>query len=91
MAAPARKRSNQRRSRPKRPVVDIWNAPAELPPVEPISIPSEVGALLQSLGEPPLSNPTAAGHYFTAVVERSAAVARALAFAAGVIDEVDAR
>ena len=64
------------------PVVDIWRTPQPLPDVEPITIPDEVGALLRSLGDPPLiDGSVTASHYFTAVLERAAAVAAALASA----------
>lgn len=72
--------SNQRRKNQNRPKpVDIWKKPPPLPPVEPVVVASEVGALLRSLGDPPMTGGTAAGHYFIAVAERAAFVARALA------------
>ncbi len=45
----------------------------------------EVGALLRSLGDPPIHGGTAAGHYFNAVAQRSAAVAIALALSADLL------
>ena len=58
---------------------DLWRTPPSLPEVNPIAMPHEVGSVLRSLGDPPMHNGAAAGHYFNAVVQRSAAVAIALA------------
>lgn len=64
----------------------MWADPPPLPPVEPIVIPNEVDALLRSLGEAPaIGGSTIADRYFHAVVERTAAVARALALSADVL------
>ena len=79
-------RNSRRRPQGKRPVaVDVWRAPEELPPVDKIDEPTDVGALLRSLGDPPIGNGSAAGHYFNAVVERAAAVALALAVSADLL------
>jgi len=90
MNQPRRRRSGRNRSprgRPPKPV-DIWRTPGPLPPVEPITIPEEVGALLRSLGDPPaIGGNVVTGHYFSAIVERAAAVAAALAVSAGVLAE----
>jgi len=90
MNQPRRRRSGRNRSprgRPPKPV-DIWRTPGPLPPVEPITIPEEVGALLRSLGDPPtIGGSVVTGHYFSAIVERAAAVAAALAVSAGVLAE----
>ena len=78
-----RNRPNQtRRPAPtKRPTaVDIWRDPGALPDIEPIAIPPEVGALLRSLGDPPMVDGAAAAQAFGAVLERAAAIAAALAF-----------
>jgi hypothetical protein len=64
---------------------DLWRQAPDLPAVEPISLPHEVGALLRSLGDPPLHNGAAAGRYFSVVVERAAAVAVALSVSADVL------
>ena len=83
-------RNARRRQQGKRPAaVDVWRAPAELPPVDKIAEPTDVGALLRSLGDPPIGNGTAAGHYFNAVVERAAAVALALAVSADLLSTDD--
>jgi hypothetical protein len=54
----------------------------EPPPVEDIRIASDPGALLRSLGPPPLTGQGAtAEHYLAAVVARAAGLAAALAAA----------
>jgi hypothetical protein len=68
---------------------DLWRAAPDLPEVEPIALPHEVGALLRSLGDPPMNNGAAAGRYFSVVVERAAAVAVALAVSADVLAHQD--
>jgi hypothetical protein len=87
MSTNQRTRPNQRRRPPsKRPAaVDIWRPAKPLPEVEPISVPPEVGALLRSLGDPPVTGGTKAAHYFNAVIERAAAVAIALAVSADLL------
>jgi hypothetical protein len=57
---PQRTGTNRRRKPPpKRPgAVDIWRVPAELPASEPIAVPQDVGALLRSLGDPPMRDGT---------------------------------
>jgi hypothetical protein len=88
MNQPQRKRSKQRRTaQPKRRTpVDIWRTPDPLPDVEPIIVPDEVGALLRSLGDPPtIAGGVTASHYFTAVLERAASVAAALALSADLL------
>lgn len=84
---PQRARANRRRQpHNRRPsTVDLWQTPPALPALEPIAVPREAGALLRSLGDPPMSNGTAAGHYFVAVIERTAAVAAALALSADLL------
>jgi hypothetical protein len=89
MSRPQRPRPNQRR-RPqsKRPTpVDIWRVPRPLPEIERIAVSRDVGALLRSLGDPPMNNGHLAGHYFNAVIERAAAVAGALALSADLFAE----
>jgi hypothetical protein len=85
MNQPQRKRPKQRRAaQPPRPNhVDIWRTAQPLPDVEPITVPDDVGALLRSLGDPPtIAGSVIASHYFTAVIERAAAIAAALALSA---------
>ena len=44
---------------------------------------------MRSLGDPPMNNGNAAGHYFAAVVERAAVVAVALALGADLLAGAD--
>ena len=54
--------------------------------VEPVAAPHDVGALLRSLGDPPsIGGSNKAAHYFDAVLERSAAIAIALATSADLL------
>lgn len=80
---------NQRRPKPARPA-DIWADTPELPAVEPIVIPNGVDALVRSLGDgPSIGGSTVLDGYVIAVVERTAAVARALAISADVLANPD--
>jgi hypothetical protein len=89
MNGPQRRRTNQGRRPPaKRPVsVDIWRDPGPLPDIEPIAVPPEAGALLRSLGDPPMLDGSAASHVFTSVIQRAAAIAAALALSADLLAE----
>lgn len=81
-------RGRRRQRRGGKPLAvrdDIWRDHPPVPEVEPIPEPRDVGALLKSLGEPPLHNGAAAQLFFTNAVERSAAVALALTLAADVL------
>ncbi len=93
MNQPPRSRNHQKRRPTKRSGqqhhVDLWRTPPALPEVEPIAVPNEVGAMLRSLGDPPMNNGAAAGRYFSVVIERAAAVAVALALSADVLAEAD--
>jgi hypothetical protein len=64
---------------------DLWRAPGPMPDVVPIEAPRDVGALLRSLGDPPVHGGTAIAHYVAAVAERAAAVAVALALSVDVL------
>jgi hypothetical protein len=87
-----RRRPNQRgtnQAKP-RPSVDVWRTPDPLPDVEPVAVPHEVGALLRSLGDPPMiGGSVAPGYYFKAVIERAAAIAIALALSADLLTQPD--
>ena len=61
-AAARRKGQPQKRQAPKVP--DLWRTPSPLPEAEPIEMPTEVGSLLQSLGDPPTHNGASAALYF---------------------------
>ena len=91
MNRPQRSRNNQRRRPPaKRPArVDIWHSPRPMPDIERIAIAHDAGAVLRSLGDPPMNNGHVAGHYFNAVIERAAGVAVALALSADLLAESD--
>ena len=80
--------NSQKRGGGKRPgAVDIWKVPGTLPETEPIAAPLEPGALIRSLGEPPMRDANAATDEFVAVVERAAAIAAALALSADLLAE----
>jgi hypothetical protein len=81
------KRKSKRGGQQHKP--DLWRESPPLPEVEPIAVPHEVGAMLRSLGDPPMNNGAAAGRYFSVVIERAAAVAVALAVSADVLDPGD--
>jgi hypothetical protein len=87
MKRPQQKRGNQRRKPQPRPPasVDIWRTPGPLPELEPVVVSHEVSALIRSLGEPPLHGSVPAADYFEKVVERSAAIAAALALSADLL------
>lgn len=86
MNQPAKQNARRRRPAPKKPhQVEVWRDGGELPELRKFEAPTEVGSLLRSLGDPPVGNGTAAGHYFNAVVERAAAVALALAVSADLL------
>ena len=94
MSRNPRRNNNQnpnRRPQQRRPAppVDVWANPGVLPEMEPIEIAPEVGAVLRSLGDPPMVNGSAAGEYFAEIVERAAAIAAALALSADVLDQGD--
>ncbi len=84
MNQPAKKRRPTRRTTARRPTTpfDPWLVPAPLPDIEQMPPPDNVAALLQSLGDPPLAGGGPLASYFSAVVERAAAVATALALSA---------
>ena len=73
---------------PKRAApIDVWRDPGELPDIEPIVVPPEAGALLRSLGDPPMLDGSTASKYFTTVVERASVIAAALALSADLLAE----
>jgi len=90
MNRPQRRSKQRRRPQAKRPATpDLWRIPAPLPEIEPITVSDDAGALLRSLGDPPMNNGHVSGHYFNAVIERAAAVAGALALSADLLAEPD--
>ena len=88
MSPQARTRGNQQRRKPQHkraPAVDLWRAPAEMPETQPIAVAHAPGALLRSLGDPPIHDGAAAAGYFGTVIDRAARVAAALAFSADLV------
>ena len=78
--------SNQRRRAPTtRGATDVWQQPAPLPDLEPVSPTSDATALLRSLGDLPLAGTTDVALHFAIVVERTAALAAALAISADLL------
>jgi hypothetical protein len=85
--APKKPRRNVRGRNPR---TELWRSVPPAPEPEPIRPAVDPTALVRSLGPPPLPGQTAyAEHYLAAVVERAAAMAGAVAAAAGVIAEQD--
>lgn len=81
-----RRGDQRRRSRSDQPAtIDIWRTPRPLPELQPIVTAPDPTALLASLGEPPLPGGTEVGRYFDSVIERSAAIATALALSADLL------
>ena len=90
MNRPRQRPNQRRRPQSKRSTpVDIWRVPRPLPEIERIAVSHDAGALLRSLGDPPMNNGHLAGHYFNAVIERAAAVAGALALSADLFVETE--
>ena len=93
--SPTRRRSNRKQSgnqpatRSRRTGADFWGRSNtdEAPAVERIRPTPEPGALVRSLGDPPLGpNPAAAQHHLSAVYEEAVRTAIALAAANGLLD-----
>ena len=84
MNQPRSKRRPTRRptSRRAKASGDPWLVPPPLPDAAPITTAGDVSALLRSLGDPPIAGSGHLASYFTAVAERAAAVATALALSA---------
>ena len=86
MAAPRRRSSPARRNQRRRsaPTRDFWGTEAPDDGVTTRIEPSDhPAALIESLGPPPFPGGAVAQHYFDAIYERAAALAFALATAAG--------
>lgn len=69
---------------------DIWRDPGALPDIEPVTVPSEAGAVLRSLGDPPMVDGSTAVKYFTTVIQRAAVIAAALALSADLLADPEA-
>lgn len=82
-----RKHGGSGGSAKQRPV-DMWQPVPALPDPSPIVPTSDPRVMLRSLGDPPLAGQGAvAEHYMGAVIDRAAALATALAAAAGLLAE----
>lgn len=79
--APQRSGNRRNSQRKKRTTAggDIWRPGGEIPPVTPIEVAEDAGALLRSLGEPPLPGGIDVSPYFQSAIQRSAPIAAALA------------
>jgi hypothetical protein len=81
-----RRRSGGGQGKPRQ--VDLWQPVPALPDPVPIEPTSDPRVLVRSLGDPPLAGQGAvAEHYLGAVLDRAAALATALAAAAGLLAE----
>lgn len=86
-----RRQPNRRRKNRKKKAVDpsvFWGDPDALPPADTmVRITPDPAAVVRSLGRPPLSGQyNVAEHYFTAVYDRSVALASALAAAGDLLE-----
>lgn len=85
-----RRKSNRRRRSPKLKASDLWKPVPPLADPEPITPASDPTLMLNSLGDLQLPGQgTAAEHYVSAVVERAAGLATALAAAANLLSVPD--
>lgn len=68
---------------------DFWGRPAEGPPTDRKVRPTiDPGAVVRSLGDPPLGpNPATAAHHLTAIYEEAVRAATALAAANGLLED----
>ncbi|HEV7863734.1 MAG TPA: hypothetical protein VGR20_13575 [Acidimicrobiia bacterium] len=68
---------------------DFWGRPGEGPPSDRKVRPTvDPGAVVRSLGDPPLGpNPATAAHHLTAIYEEAVRAATALAAANGLLDD----
>ena len=82
---PPRRGSQRGRATSTRAATHIWHRPATLPDLEPVSPVSDATALLRSLGDPPLTGTTDIAFHFAIVIERTAALAAALALSADLL------
>lgn len=79
---PSRQANQRQRAATKRAATDIWRQPAPLPDLEHVSPPDDATALIRSLGDPPLTGSTDVALQFAIVIDRTAAIAAALAHSA---------
>ena len=84
-----RKRSGRGRGTAPQPL-ELWKAVPEPPPAEPISPTEDPGAVIRSLGTPPLTGQAAvADQYLELAARKAASTATALAQAAGLLVDDD--
>jgi hypothetical protein len=86
MSSPRRRSSPARRNQRRRsaPARDFWGTENAAEGEDTLIAPSDdPTALIESLGPPPFPGGAVAQHYFDAIYERAAALAFALATAAG--------
>ena len=69
---------------------DFWGRPSEGPPSDRKVRPTvDPGAVVRSLGDPPLGpNPATAAHHLTAIYEEAVRAATALAAANGILEDL---
>lgn len=85
-----RRKGRSRRSRGRKPPVDIWRPVPQLADPQPVVPASDPTILVRSLGVPPLHGQSGvAEHYFAAAVERAAGLATALAASADLLATPD--
>jgi hypothetical protein len=92
MTAPRRRKQPARPARRRAvPSRDFWgSAPAEDEAVALIRPSDDPTAMIHSLGPPPFpGGETIAAHYFSAVYQKAATLATALAAASGLLDTTD--
>jgi hypothetical protein len=86
-----RRRSKKRpgRGRQSTQPLEFWKAPPALPPVERFVPARDPGAVLRSLGNPPLTGQGNAGHYLEAAASKAAQMTHVLAKDAGLLINPD--
>jgi hypothetical protein len=93
-AGPAQPAGNQRSASGRRRSggADFWGRPSEGPPSDRKVRPTvDPGAVVRSLGDPPLGpNPATAAHHLTAIYEEAVRAATALAAANGILESDEA-
>jgi hypothetical protein len=82
-------RSSSGASRRRTGGTDFWGKPADGPPSDRKVRPTiDPGAVVRSLGDPPLGpNPATAAHHLTAIYEEAVRAATALAAANGLLED----
>ena len=87
--APAAGGARSSGSRRRSGGADFWGRPGEGPPTDRKVRPTiDPGAVVRSLGDPPLGpNPATAAHHLTAIYEEAVRAATALAAANGLLED----